>query len=767
MAGEELRVGIRLTADGRDFVGAVREAARELDKLSRAAKSASSVANSNAAANKKVVDVLRVARDTVIAYATNQALAALQTTKLSGASAVAVRQTTVLVTAMRGGSVAVTAYSRTVSVATVATRGFGRALKTSLGPIGLAFIGLELLLGKLLPAAEGVDDLTGSLDDSAESVEDLTEQFRYLSEAEVGASRGDLVEQIEAQTERLRQAQENVRELAKGELVPQRTLLGEGVVRVTDHAAVDEARASASGIAAELTALEARLADFDQAAAAAKVQRDRDEAEQRASELAAAAKQRQADINREAAQVVASLRGELEVLTDTYNAERSAIAQSTKLTEDQKEAALALLETRHQQALTDLELAEAEKAAAAAAATGVSALADLREETAALTAGEYESIEALESERRKRELALEVRERFTSATPDTVAAIVDETLKLEELKEKLQDETAARERSQELREAGLKSLTGGPNPYAAEIEGLQALLAAAPEQFGTGLAGGLAAGVIEQKIAYLEDRGEEDKTLEALRTQHEAELLETKGYQDRVEQAEDEHQQRLLDIKYRHFSQAREVAKRGEEFEKASTKARTSIALGALAEGFGQLGQHSRKAFRLSQAAALAEAIVNGHAAIVAALDAPPGPPFSYVFAAAAAATVASNIASIKAQKPPQAYAYGGIVDSPTFFSHRGGFGLAGEAGPEAILPLRRLSSGRLGVEAVGGRGDLIFSPSIHVTVEPSAGSDAYGFGSEVGLRIRRELEPLIRDVMVNERRPGGVLNPTDRVHAY
>ncbi len=51
--------------------------------------------------------------------------------------------------------------------------------------------------------------------------------------------------------------------------------------------------------------------------------------------------------------------------------------------------------------------------------------------------------------------------------------------------------------------------------------------------------------------------------------------------------------------------------------------------------------------------------------------------------------------------------------------------------------------------------------------IETSAGSDAYSFGSEVGLRIRRELEPLVRDVMVNERRPGGVLHPTDRVHGY
>lgn len=49
------------------------------------------------------------------------------------------------------------------------------------------------------------------------------------------------------------------------------------------------------------------------------------------------------------------------------------------------------------------------------------------------------------------------------------------------------------------------------------------------------------------------------------------------------------------------------------------------------------------------------------------------------------------------------------IVSSPTMFSHRGltpfanGGGILGEAGPEAVMPLRRNSSGKLGVVASGG----------------------------------------------------------------
>jgi len=47
-----------------------------------------------------------------------------------------------------------------------------------------------------------------------------------------------------------------------------------------------------------------------------------------------------------------------------------------------------------------------------------------------------------------------------------------------------------------------------------------------------------------------------------------------------------------------------------------------------------------------------------------------------------------------------QPFAAGGIVAAPTYFPLQGGLGLMGEAGPEAILPLKRGSDGRLGVAA-------------------------------------------------------------------
>lgn len=58
-----------------------------------------------------------------------------------------------------------------------------------------------------------------------------------------------------------------------------------------------------------------------------------------------------------------------------------------------------------------------------------------------------------------------------------------------------------------------------------------------------------------------------------------------------------------------------------------------------------------------------------------------------------------------------QPYAKGGVVTGPTTFPMAGGdIGLMGEAGPEAIMPLKRSSSGRLGVEVAseGGARDAM-----------------------------------------------------------
>ncbi|SFT45093.1 phage tail tape measure protein [Sedimentitalea nanhaiensis] len=50
-------------------------------------------------------------------------------------------------------------------------------------------------------------------------------------------------------------------------------------------------------------------------------------------------------------------------------------------------------------------------------------------------------------------------------------------------------------------------------------------------------------------------------------------------------------------------------------------------------------------------------------------------------------------------------FAKGGVVSGPVTFPMRGGTGLMGEAGPEAIMPLARGADGKLGVRSAGGQG--------------------------------------------------------------
>jgi len=75
-------------------------------------------------------------------------------------------------------------------------------------------------------------------------------------------------------------------------------------------------------------------------------------------------------------------------------------------------------------------------------------------------------------------------------------------------------------------------------------------------------------------------------------------------------------------------------------------------------------------------------------------------------------------------------FAAGGVIGAPTYFPMTGGgVGLAGEAGPEAIMPLTRGPDGKLGVASGGGSAPQITVQI--VTPDPSAfrRSEAYVTG--------------------------------------
>ena len=96
-------------------------------------------------------------------------------------------------------------------------------------------------------------------------------------------------------------------------------------------------------------------------------------------------------------------------------------------------------------------------------------------------------------------------------------------------------------------------------------------------------------------------------------------------------------------------------------------------------------------------------------------------------------------------------FAYGGIVNKPTLFPMANGAGLMGEAGPEAIMPLRRGRDGKLGVEASGGVGNVVVNVDASGSRVQGDQPNAKALGSAIGAAVQAEI--------VRQKRPGGLLS--------
>ena len=95
-------------------------------------------------------------------------------------------------------------------------------------------------------------------------------------------------------------------------------------------------------------------------------------------------------------------------------------------------------------------------------------------------------------------------------------------------------------------------------------------------------------------------------------------------------------------------------------------------------------------------------------------------------------------------------YRKGGIVEKPTIFPMKTGVGLMSEAGPEAIMPLKRGRGGRLGVESSGGVGNVV------VNVDAS-GSNVQGDNAQAS-ELGKMLGAAVQAELVKQKRPGGIL---------
>lgn len=111
-----------------------------------------------------------------------------------------------------------------------------------------------------------------------------------------------------------------------------------------------------------------------------------------------------------------------------------------------------------------------------------------------------------------------------------------------------------------------------------------------------------------------------------------------------------------------------------------------------------------------------------------------------------------ANGGAFSAGRQIQAYANGGVVGGPTYFPMAGGkTGLMGEAGPEAIMPLKRGRGGKLGVSVEGASGSVNVVNNINVT----GGSDPAAIRAEVA-KLMPQITSATKSAVIDARRRGG-----------
>ncbi|EOT1268646.1 phage tail tape measure protein [Escherichia coli] len=100
----------------------------------------------------------------------------------------------------------------------------------------------------------------------------------------------------------------------------------------------------------------------------------------------------------------------------------------------------------------------------------------------------------------------------------------------------------------------------------------------------------------------------------------------------------------------------------------------------------------------------------------------------------------------------------GTVVNRPTFFAFAKGAGVMGEAGPEAILPLRRGADGKLGVvAATSGAGMAMFAPQYHIEINNDGTNGQIG---PAALKVVYDLgKKAAADFMQQQSRDGGLLS--------
>ena len=756
-----------------------------------------------------------------------------------GANSQAVgRQSVALIAGARAARV----YSGSVAVAARSTRVFW----ASLGPIALAIVGVasvvDLLASSNRDLDSGIDDLTDGFDRWGESVAVTREELAKLSDAQRGVVRLNLEDQIAAAAERLADARRELQgaELGLAAVFDDPNLVGVGLDE--DH--ITRAQAAVDSLEQELAALEERYRNLGQA------QRELAEGAAAAFDPIAAyiatlndadrgaAEKVRERINREAADVVKSLRSEVRALTDDYDAEREAIRRSTAIREGEKASILASLAARHQtnlaiheqrrtfesvtrpvgelteafgrqraailsnteatraekieaiqllqakhrtavasKAVADAEEFEAAKRRATAKAwemlrrTGVIALKELGDSNALLAAQTDFSLAGLERLRREQAIEAAVLRDLADASEEVrekyrqQLRAQNELIDQARIKTDLIEQFAPSEVDQADRQRALNAL------YRDGVLSLRQYTAAQADFEIERGEGGVRAGFISE----FERMRQETRSLSAdlgsslasvfgpggvlqqgISDSVAASLLLGESFNESLGRVAKQAAAQLVSELVRAYilvpllNKALRSGGRGEE--KAAHAAVGQTAGQALAAA-GLAAANAYAATAIIPFAGPAAAPAAAKAAFAAALK--------YGAIAVAGQTAAAGATASKFQ-------YGGIIDRRVQFGFGGGQrGLAGEAGPEAILPLRRGPGGRLGVESTGGSRTVVIHLGGVQVMAPEGTDDPAAFGRAAAQGLVRELRPVLRELLIDEQRPGGALNRSDQVRAF
>ena len=116
----------------------------------------------------------------------------------------------------------------------------------------------------------------------------------------------------------------------------------------------------------------------------------------------------------------------------------------------------------------------------------------------------------------------------------------------------------------------------------------------------------------------------------------------------------------------------------------------------------------------------------------------------SYVNAGGGDASLLASAKGTAWDNGVQKFAKGGLVTSPTMFKFASGTGLMGEAGPEAIMPLKRDGSGNLGVTTGASH------PKVDVVVN-NYGNQQATTNETVDSRGNRKIEVIVGDMVADQ----------------